>query len=564
MKLDGVYGRWQDILYKQHGATTRAYELSADSNFGLGEPLLALNNGSTLLATRSPTVLPTGQWVHFAGTWSGTTARVYVDGVLKGSITISGPLVASTGMLRIGGLVSSGNRYFDGSMDEVRIYDRALSQSEIQDDMAISVFDQTTDPPLNEELPTVSGLTVDGEPLSAAAGMWSGTGPLDYAYQWRRCDEEGENCTDISGATDATLDLEPDDVDHTVRVAVTAEGPGGEEEAVSAPTALVSGFTATITGTARRSEALRAEAGTWRGPGSVSYDYQWQRCDENGEDCDDIDGARRLTYSLKAEDIGHTIRVKIAAGPETTLTRSAATAVVVERLASRAVDPPIYGHAAVGETIGTASDGWNPGSAAVTYQWRRCDEGGEDCTPIAGADRRRARDYALRWAEGRNPAYGKYDNDCTNFVSQVWRSGGQKPMREYDRGEWSWWSKYGWVDDVLYTYDTESWRLVEKFFEQQVQESKRAKNMGRLTPRRWRLGDVLVFNWHDGGPDKDHLSVVTASGVRPRVTHHSRDRKNVLWGTMRRIIAEAQDGQPWSYFIIRPNYKAANIPPSAR
>jgi hypothetical protein len=354
VKPDGIYSRWQEILYKRDGTQTRAYELSADST--AGKPTMVLNNGVSLPGFSSPTALLAGQWVHVAGTWNGSTAKLYIDGVLVKTGTLAGPLIASTGVLRLGGVPN--NRFFDGVMDEVRIYDRALPQTEIQDDMAISVFDQTTDLPLNEELPTVSGVTVDGELLSATAGTWSGTGPLDYAYQWRRCDEEGENCEDISGATDSTFELTPAEVDHTVRVVVTAEGPGGEVDAASAPTALVSGFTATIAGTARRSEALRAEAGTWRGSGSVSYDYQWQRCDENGEDCDDIDGARRLTYSLKAEDIGHTIRVKIAAGPETALTRSAATAVVVERLASRAVDPPIYGHAAVGETVGTASGGF--------------------------------------------------------------------------------------------------------------------------------------------------------------------------------------------------------------
>ena len=43
-----------------------------------------------------------------------------------------------------------------------------------------------------------------GQPLTADAGNWNGTGPVTHAYQWQRCDAAGNNCQDIAGATGST------------------------------------------------------------------------------------------------------------------------------------------------------------------------------------------------------------------------------------------------------------------------------------------------------------------------------------------------------------------------
>ena len=54
--------------------------------------------------------------------------------MMVGSRAVSGALLTSTGALRIGGNNIWGE-YFKGKIDEVRIYNRALSQGEIQNDM---------------------------------------------------------------------------------------------------------------------------------------------------------------------------------------------------------------------------------------------------------------------------------------------------------------------------------------------------------------------------------------------------------------------------------------------
>jgi Concanavalin A-like lectin/glucanases superfamily/CARDB/Secretion system C-terminal sorting domain/Thrombospondin type 3 repeat len=82
--------------------------------------------------TSDPAGLPIGQWKHFAGVFDGTNYIFYVDGVFKGSS--SGTLGVPTGQtLRLG---TSGTcpatEQFNGQMDEIRIWNRALTQSEIQ------------------------------------------------------------------------------------------------------------------------------------------------------------------------------------------------------------------------------------------------------------------------------------------------------------------------------------------------------------------------------------------------------------------------------------------------
>lgn len=78
-------------------------------------------------------VLTVGTWQHVAVTWDGSTAVFYVNGVNAGEDnSCSGDLPDSDNDVYIGyGVGISGPRPFDGSIDDVRIYDRALTSGEI-------------------------------------------------------------------------------------------------------------------------------------------------------------------------------------------------------------------------------------------------------------------------------------------------------------------------------------------------------------------------------------------------------------------------------------------------
>ena len=82
--------------------------------------------------------LPLNAWSHLAATFDGSTVRLFVNGVQAGSLPFSGSMAASTGPLRLGGNGVWGE-WFAGLIDEVRVYNRALSASEIQQDMQTPV-----------------------------------------------------------------------------------------------------------------------------------------------------------------------------------------------------------------------------------------------------------------------------------------------------------------------------------------------------------------------------------------------------------------------------------------
>ena len=67
-------------------------------------------------------------------TYDGSSMRLYVNGVLVSTRAQTGSTAVSTGLLQIGGNGVWGE-YFSGAIDEVRIYNRALSAAEIQVDM---------------------------------------------------------------------------------------------------------------------------------------------------------------------------------------------------------------------------------------------------------------------------------------------------------------------------------------------------------------------------------------------------------------------------------------------
>jgi len=79
--------------------------------------------------------VPLDTWTHVAATFDGTTMRVYVNGQLDGSLAASGVLRKNDEPVYIGASefygTPSTSQYFDGAIDDVRIYGRALSGEQI-------------------------------------------------------------------------------------------------------------------------------------------------------------------------------------------------------------------------------------------------------------------------------------------------------------------------------------------------------------------------------------------------------------------------------------------------
>ncbi|MBK8784602.1 MAG: tandem-95 repeat protein [Anaerolineales bacterium] len=70
-------------------------------------------------------------WMHVAATYDGTTIKLYINGVLESSLPANVAIATNNLPLTIGAQ-SDNSRYYQGSMDEVRVYNRALTIDEVQ------------------------------------------------------------------------------------------------------------------------------------------------------------------------------------------------------------------------------------------------------------------------------------------------------------------------------------------------------------------------------------------------------------------------------------------------
>jgi hypothetical protein len=93
--------------------------------------------------------------------------------------------------------------------------------------------------PANTTEPSISGTAVIGNRLTANRGAWVGDTPITYSFQWLRCSRTGDNCGEITGATDNSYVLVQADANRTLRVRVTARNDFGSKSAISNPTAVV-------------------------------------------------------------------------------------------------------------------------------------------------------------------------------------------------------------------------------------------------------------------------------------------------------------------------------------
>ncbi|HWT94096.1 MAG TPA: LamG-like jellyroll fold domain-containing protein [Solirubrobacteraceae bacterium] len=163
---------WQTVLYKRAAADDDrpSYAMFAGSDLYQGVPHIHTFNDWVL---NGPGPLQLQRWTHMAGTFDGTTWRLYLDGVQvdegDGPALMNSPLP-----LLIGGNSAYPNESYEGLIDDVRIYDRPLSAEEVRRDRDTRVVALPTTSPR-----PVMALGLE-EGTGGLAGDTSGNGNIGY------------------------------------------------------------------------------------------------------------------------------------------------------------------------------------------------------------------------------------------------------------------------------------------------------------------------------------------------------------------------------------------------
>ncbi len=84
------------------------------------------------LYLESDTQVPLNEWHHVAVTYDGTTLTFYLDGIADGSGLLPGPLTPNTEPLHIGADFPGGDEFWYGAIDEVKIWNIALSAKHVR------------------------------------------------------------------------------------------------------------------------------------------------------------------------------------------------------------------------------------------------------------------------------------------------------------------------------------------------------------------------------------------------------------------------------------------------
>jgi hypothetical protein len=215
-----------------------------------------------------------GAWHLLDATYDGAQLRIYVDGTQSASAAATGSLVYASAALQIGRRDSAAPNWYAGSLDEVALYPSALTATQIAAHAAIG-----TDP-------------------------------------------NGQQCVDLTSA-DPAYTVVPGDVGKKLRVQVTATNSAGTATAISTAVTVtgprpVNVSPPTITGTAEVGQTLTAQTGSWSGPGTPTYSYQWQRCGYGAAVMADSPGG----YWRLDELTGTTLANQVPSSPGATLSGS--------------------------------------------------------------------------------------------------------------------------------------------------------------------------------------------------------------------------------------------------
>jgi hypothetical protein len=215
------------------------------------------------------TTIQFGTWYHVAMTYDGSFVKLYVNSALDGSVAASGTIAPTTEPLRIGG-PSAGPWWFKGSVDEVSLYNRALSSGEIQAIYNAGARGKcvgTTPPSLITQPQNLSADVGSSATFSVAAA-----GSIPLSFQWQFAG------TPILAATDSALTLNPVSLSNAGSYSVVITNVTGS---ITSSPAILTVTPAVPPSLITQPQNLTAVVGSSAifsvsAAGSIPLSYQWQ------------------------------------------------------------------------------------------------------------------------------------------------------------------------------------------------------------------------------------------------------------------------------------------------
>ena len=178
-----VNANWRDVIYK--GNDNFYLEATSDKS---SHPDAGMIAGGSYADAFGTAALPANSWSYLTETYDGATLRLYVNGTQVASTAHTGAIATSTNPLQIGGDTIY-SQYFAGLIDEVRVYNVALTAAQIQTDQATPV--NPAGPPSQPGTLTATAVSASEVDLSWGASTGSVSG-----YLIERC--SGASCTSFT------------------------------------------------------------------------------------------------------------------------------------------------------------------------------------------------------------------------------------------------------------------------------------------------------------------------------------------------------------------------------
>ncbi len=241
-----------------------------------------------------------GKWHHVAAVYDGTHSYLYVDGTLDASQPATGLIAQNNDLVCIGATSKAYELscscielgyFFNGLVDEVSIYNRALSSNEIA---AIYNAGSGGKCPVPPTPPIIITQPANQTNLAGTTASFSVTakGTQPFGYQW------SFNSTNLAGATNATLTLTNVQLSNAGNYTVAVTNLSGSTNSLTAALTVVSPPIITLQPQNRSVLSYQSVAFTVMATGTPPLSYQWRKNGTNLIDGGNISGSTTTNLNL--------------------------------------------------------------------------------------------------------------------------------------------------------------------------------------------------------------------------------------------------------------------------